>query len=196
MIDPTELRRSLRAKRRELSADIAGASAAAAAAERYRAEIGVTAGDRLGLYRAHDGELDPLPLEALAAALGVAVYLPVVANTTLGFGLVDENTIMRPNRFGIDEPADVAVVAAEDLDVIVVPLVAFDGRGHRLGYGQGYYDRALSFRLRGSDGPNGPAPPLLVGYAWDEQEIAEVANHQADVALDVIVTPTRVIRPV
>jgi len=117
------------------------------------------------------------------------VFLPVITDATLEFAALTEGSDLRTNSFGIDEPADAATVVPDQLDLVVMPLVGFDRRGHRLGHGHGYYDRAFSFRLdRG-------APPLLIGYAWDEQEVDAVADHEADVPLDAIVTPTRVIRP-
>ena len=115
------------------------------------------------------------------------MYLPVVTGSTLEFAAVSADSPLQTNRFGIDEPAAGSRVPPDALELVVVPLVAFDQRGHRLGHGHGYYDRAFAFRLHGD------APPLLIGYAYDEQEIARVHDHEADVALDAVVTPTRIV---
>ena len=69
------------------------------------------------------------------------------------------------------------------IGVTLVPLLAFDGRGNRLGYGKGCYDRFLS-----------QAETFSVGLAYDEQQFDSIETEKHDVPLDVIVTPTRVIR--
>ena len=86
------------------------------------------------------------------------------------------------NRYGIPEP-DVTpdgALRAEDMALIVLPLVGFDANGHRLGMGGGWYDRSLSFRRDTS------APPWLVGAGFDVQRV-EVLQHEAwDVPLDAV----------
>lgn len=178
-------------QRRALSAEPSVAVAAATAtAERFLANVHLGRGSRLGLYRAHDGELDPRPLERAAGVDGVVVFLPTIAGSTLEFASIGPDTSWLTNEFGIDEPAHGDRVLPGELDVVVVPLVAFDDRCHRLGHGHGYYDRAFAFRL------GRPAPPMLIGYGFDEQQIERVVNHSGDVPLDCIITPTKVVRPV
>jgi 5-formyltetrahydrofolate cyclo-ligase len=65
---------------------------------------------------------------------------------------------------------------------VLVPLLAFDGEGYRLGYGGGYYDRAIA-NLRRS-----PAPPLFIGVAYSMQEIEQVPTNENDLPLDGILT--------
>jgi 5-formyltetrahydrofolate cyclo-ligase len=86
---------------------------------------------------------------------------------------------LRANRYGIGEP--VALARPPRLDLVVLPLVAFDAQGRRLGMGGGYYDRRLA-RARAT------RRPLRVGYAFALQEVASVPAAAHDVALDAVVT--------
>jgi 5-formyltetrahydrofolate cyclo-ligase len=98
---------------------------------------------------------------------------------------------LRRNAFGIEEPAGHARVALLTLDAVLVPLVAFDARGHRLGMGAGFYDRALRRRL---DGRQTFRRPRLIGVAYAIQQAAAIERAPWDVALDLVVTERGVIR--
>jgi 5-formyltetrahydrofolate cyclo-ligase len=73
-------------------------------------------------------------------------------------------------------------------EVLIVPLLQFDRRGYRLGYGGGYYDRTLQ-RLRSA------RPTVAIGFAFAAQEVAEVPTEHTDQRLDLIVTEVEVIGP-
>ena len=90
----------------------------------------------------------------------------------------------------IDGPFGARVPAVEDWiepEVLIVPLVAFDARGNRLGYGGGFYDRTLE-RLRAK------RPTLAIGFAFDAQEADALPLEPTDQPLDLIVTESRVLR--
>lgn len=90
------------------------------------------------------------------------------------------------NRFGIPEP-DVepeALLEPAAMALVVAPLVGFDGTGHRLGMGGGWYDRSFAFRRLQH------APPWLVGAAFDEQHVDALVAEAWDVPLDAVCTPT------
>ena len=89
-----------------------------------------------------------------------------------------------PGRYGIPEPVG-EVWDPVRADVIVVPGVAFDLSGHRIGYGKGYYDKALH-RLEGLG--------RLVGFCYDFQLVEEIVGEPHDVTMDFIVTELRVVR--
>jgi 5-formyltetrahydrofolate cyclo-ligase len=94
-------------------------------------------------------------------------------------------------RFGLPVPPPTAPGCdPADLTVVLVPLVLFGRGGARAGRGAGYYDRTFAW-LRDVDRPS---TPLLVGLAHDFQEAPELVPNPWDVALDVVVTPTRTLR--
>ena len=91
---------------------------------------------------------------------------------------------LKRGKFGLRQPG--AEQAELTPDIVLVPLLAFDRRGGRLGYGAGYYDVALRrMRQRG--------PVAAIGIAFDEQEFPEVPQEPQDEPLDTILTPLRVI---
>src|SRR5690606_17806228 len=90
-----------------------------------------------------------------------------------------------PNRFGIPEPVidGGALLEPAALDLVVVPLVGFDARCHRLGMGGGWYDRSFAFRHAR------PAPPLLAGAGFAFQQVdGELPREAWDVQLDAVCT--------
>ena len=131
-------------------------------------------------------EINPLPLMRRLADAGARLALPVVA----GRG---RPLIMRAYAFGqalnegvwgIREPKDDAPEV--DPDILIVPLAAFDRRGHRIGYGAGYYDMTIN-RLRGRK------PIVAVGIAYAAQEFDEVPTTSRDARLDLVLTEHDVI---
>jgi len=136
---------------------------------------------RVALYLACDGELNPdLAILRLLRA-GQLVAAPRFESSGMIFADLGEET--QEGRFGIQEPLGNAVSITE-LDVVVAPLVAVDGRGVRLGRGAGYYDSALSHLLTESR----PAEPFVVGFAYDLQLVDDLKREPHDVALDALVT--------
>lgn len=126
-------------------------------------------------------EVDPLP--AMAAHDGpVGVPVIVGRGQPLRFREWTPGCAMVPGAFGALIPADGAWI---DPEVLIVPLLAFDGRGYRLGYGGGFYDRTLQgLRARG--------PRLAVGFAFAAQEVAAVPIDATDQRLDRVVTESGV----
>jgi 5-formyltetrahydrofolate cyclo-ligase len=138
----------------------------------------------IALYLPNDGEISPLPLIRRCWRAGKAVYLPVVEGEGgLVFRRYKAGDRLASNRYGIDEPGPRATQClAANLDLVLLPLVAFDRQGGRLGMGGGYYDR--SFRgLKGR-----PGRPLLLGAAYSFQELDRVPVEHWDRQLDGIVT--------
>jgi 5-formyltetrahydrofolate cyclo-ligase len=138
----------------------------------------------IALYVSMGDEADTASLRALCQERGCAVYLPRITDFSarrMRFCL-DSLGKLRVNRMGIAEPALRESVPAHWLSLILLPILGFDSRGTRLGYGGGFYDRALAFRL------TQPAPPLLIGVAYACQELAHIARAAHDVALDGVAT--------
>ena len=142
--------------------------------------------ERIAFYLASDGELDPLPLLRSAVAMGKQCLLPVLhplGHRRLWFARWKPGEPLRPNRYGIPEPADRRyTLSGCDLDLVIVPLVAFDQQGNRLGMGGGYYDRTFA------PCRNRSRRPLLIGWAHALQEVPELPARPWDIPLDGLVT--------
>lgn len=142
---------------------------------------------RIAGYWASGGEL---PLNLAIAPLeerGQQFLLPVIGeDRLLRFVPWYAGEPVQPNRYGIPEPVGHAgdLVAPQDLDLVLVPLLGFDRHGHRLGFGGGYYDRSFAFLNRQPR----PHAPLLVGVGYAFQELDTIAPEPWDVPLDCIVT--------
>lgn len=143
-------------------------------------------------YWAIRGEL---PLNLAVASLhrrGQHYFLPLLGNgRQLRFAEYAHGTAVSHNRFGIPEPEVPAdrLRTARDMDVVLLPLLAFDRRGHRLGTGGGWYDASLAF-LRDAVRP---ASPLLVGIGYAFQEVDAVPEEPWDVGLDYVATDSELI---
>jgi 5-formyltetrahydrofolate cyclo-ligase len=141
----------------------------------------------VALYAAINNEIDTSDLLLAALSLNKEVLYPVVAGEELLFRLVTTPTSLSPGAFGILEPAACcAEYSPSEADLVVVPGVAFDLNGRRIGYGKGYYDRALH-QLEGEG--------RLVGFCHDFQLLDEIVEEPHDVKLDMIITEKRVVRP-
>ena len=192
MIDVADLRQQLRRARRELAA-----AEQAAASERVAAELTTLLGaqrpGRLATYLASDGELDPNVAAPQLRAAGWVLHLPVlVGRWSMTFVEWPEHAELVENRYGIPEPptgGEHAARAAGELDVVLLPAVALDGAGNRMGMGAGFYDRTLE-GIRTEE-----RAPLLVGIVHDVALVDALEPAPWDVPVDVVLTDRRVLRP-
>lgn len=142
-------------------------------------------------YWAVSGELPLHIAVARLRARGQNYCVPVLAGKQLRFAHLAPRAELRANRHGIPEPvcAQAHQLAPTQLDLVLVPLTAFDRTGGRLGMGGGYYDRSFAF-LRGQPRP---ARPLLVGIGYSFQEVPALAARTHDVPMDFIATERELI---
>jgi 5-formyltetrahydrofolate cyclo-ligase len=180
----TELRRQALARRDALPAAERQQAAETIAARAF--PVAVAPGMIVAGFMPMKSEINPLPLLRALAGAGARLALPVVA----GQG---KPLIMRAWAFGeplaagvwgIREPEPAAPEVAPD--ILIVPLLAFDRAGQRVGYGAGYYDRTIAaLRAR--------RPMLAIGLAFAAQEIAAVPATPHDAPLDLVLTEREVI---
>jgi 5-formyltetrahydrofolate cyclo-ligase len=135
-------------------------------------------------------ELDPIRLLQALAAAGLTTSLPVVAarETPLLFRKWTPGDPTVPAGFGTREPPPAN--SRIEPDLLLVPLLAFDRQGYRLGYGGGYYDRTLRALRARPPSPGQAKAVRAIGVAFDEQEIDAVPHLDYDETLDGILTPT------
>ena len=178
MIDKAAARKAAFAARKT-----AFAAGQGQAAELLADFLAAQGGKRLAGYMAMRTEIDPT--SAMAAHDGpVGVPVIIGPGQPLRFREWSPGCAMVPGEFGAAIPAEGAWIEPE---VLIVPMLAFDARGFRLGYGGGFYDRTLEgLRARG--------PVLAVGFAFDAQEVAEVPTEPTDQRLDAVVTESGVRR--
>ena len=145
----------------------------------------------IAAYWASDGEINPLPALRALAQLGKRLYMPVVlVDGQLHFKRVRLVRGMRKNRYGIPEPVGKRRAQPQRLDMVLMPLVAFDAAGCRLGMGGGYYDRTFAFkRLQ-----PWRRKPRLVGLAHAFQQVQQLQSDSWDVPVSAIVTDKSVFR--
>ncbi len=142
----------------------------------------------VGLYAAVRREMDTYPLMEQICAAGGTVALPVMdtQNKTLSFYRWGEKDPLIPGPYKIPEPAPSTSGTPIIPNILILPLLAFDRTGTRLGSGGGYYDRTLAhFQAMGHNMP-------CIGYAFDAQMcLFRLPRAPHDVQMDMVVTPTR-----
>ena len=177
-----ELRRAALARR--AAAAVGAAEAGAALADTFVAAIAPAAGAVVAGYWPIRDEIDPRPLlgRLHAAAHPCALCATVERRAALRFRAWQPGAVLERGAFGTWAlPAEAREVVPE---IVLTPLLAFDARGHRLGYGGGYYDRTIA-------GLRGQGDVLAVGLAFEVQRVEHVPNAAGDVRLDWVVTEVR-----
>ena len=111
------------------------------------------------------------------------IIVPKISNNELAHVIIDNETEFSLNEYGIKEPNDGNHFIIENLDIIFIPLLAFDIKGHRVGYGKGYYDRFLKLTNNST---------LKIGLSFFDpiNKILDIDDN--DVKLDYCVTPKQV----
>lgn len=188
------MRRRLRRELRDRRRAIRGTARRLAAQQlAYRADAAgwLRPGARIGLYLATPEEIDTSVLLRLARRRGCSVALPRVLSLRHdSMCFIEFTGTVRRGAFGIREPAAGRRFSARELDVVFMPLVGFDAAGHRIGMGRGFYDRHFAYRLRHAR----IRRPLLVGLAFNVQQVPSLPLAGHDVPLDAIVTESSTLR--
>ena len=147
---------------------------------------------RIACYIANDGEIDPAPLIEHAFFLKKEVFLPILSplKNSLYFAPYKPGQHLKLNRFSIPEPVcrPSEWITAAQLDLLLLPLVAFDNSGNRIGMGGGFYDRTLSYMQHRSHRKK----PVLAGLAHEIQKVGQLQAQSWDIPLDYIVTEKQV----
>ena len=188
MMDHTAVKSALRASalaQRLRAAEAAGPKAALMIARRLLGDFVFMKGAIIAGYAAVRGEADPFPLMAALANQGHPLCLPHTQGEAMVFRSWKPGDPLVVGRFNIPEPD--AKARERRPDLVLVPVLAFDRHGYRLGYGGGYYDRYLSEH-------RAKRTVRAIGIAFAGQEMEELPREASDEPLDAVVTEDRVIR--
>jgi 5-formyltetrahydrofolate cyclo-ligase len=152
-------------------------------------------GMHIALYIPYGSEADCTPLIQLAHRRHCELYVPRIRSyrdSDMHFVAYRSDLSFQRNKHGIDEPRgrSAPLLPINRLDLVVLPVVAVDQRGYRLGSGAGFYDRALQ-HLRGD---RRWRKPKLIALAYDLQRIDHLEAHPWDVPVDAILTETGLYR--
>ncbi len=180
-----EIRKRMRGLRRALP-QTAAAARSAAIVTRLEGLASLARARAVALFWpiAEQREVDLRALDGALRARSTRVAYPVLEDDRpMAFRFCDALSTMEPHPLGFHcPPATAPLAGAGELDVVIVPALALDPRGHRIGYGGGYYDRALASL---------PGTTATVGVGYDFQLVAEVPDTEGDVPVHVVVTDAR-----
>ncbi|NDW05838.1 5-formyltetrahydrofolate cyclo-ligase [Jiella pacifica] len=172
--------------RRDTMADSERIEASLAVCDRATAAVSVAPAVVSGFLPIRS-EIDIRPLMMTFADRRARLCVPAIVDGALQFRELVRGAPLEPQGFGTYAPGNDAAVL--DPELMLVPLAAFDRRRGRVGYGRGYYDRAIAtLRDKGLS-------PLLVGMAFACQEVEAVPMDAHDVPLDLVVTEREIIQP-
>ena len=179
-----QIRRAAIAQRDALPAAERAAAAATIAARPL--PVAVPTGAIVSGFSPLKSEISPVPLMRAFATAGARLALPVVAGKgkPLTMRAWSFGEPLFAGVWGIREPGPDAPEVFPD--ILIVPLLAFDRAGHRIGYGAGYYDMTIT-RLRGVK------PVIAIGIAYAAQEVGQVPASPRDAALDLVLTEHEII---
>lgn len=161
--------------------------------QRINRLLGFNGKSKIAAYLATQAELSLNPW--IASSTSHQIFLPMLyepIEPRLRFARFDDNTCWKSNRFNIIEPDTHwgNTLHARQLDYVLLPLVAFDRQGHRMGMGGGFYDRSLAFRAARKRWTK----PCLIGIAHSCQEHPGLDHQPWDINLDWIVTEREIIK--
>ena len=136
-------------------------------------------------YAAFDGEPDLMPALGLLEAEGLTIALPVVQDepgrSVISFRKWSSDSPMKSNRYGIREPVDAEEIIMPDIDVALIPLVAWDENRYRLGMGASFYDRLFQPY-------SGLKRPERIGVGYQAQKVDRVPKEPWDVPMHAILS--------
>lgn len=141
------------------------------------------AADMVLIYASFRSEVDTSAIISNALGMGKRISLPKVEGERLAICEIKGPDELTPGYMGIPEPPPSEEIPITDVDIVILPGVAFDERGYRLGYGKGYYDRLLYGTGK-----------QAVALAYEEQIVGDIPHETHDVRMGIIITDRRIIR--
>jgi 5-formyltetrahydrofolate cyclo-ligase len=186
-----EVRKKLKAKRKTLSPTTI-ANAAISISQNIWQLPELKRAKNIGCYIGVNGEASCAEFMRNAYTRKKRIFVPVLRKTNMEFYRLFPDSQLQNNQFNIPEPVHIEqnLMPAQNLSVILVPLLAFDLSGNRLGMGGGYYDKLLSFTKRRDKFRR----PLLIGMAYDFQQTDKISANHWDIPMHIVATETQCYR--
>ncbi|MDF2529416.1 MAG: 5-formyltetrahydrofolate cyclo-ligase [Gammaproteobacteria bacterium] len=184
-IDKSKVRTLMKLQRRQLNAEYRQLAAESLSAQFHHSGI-LAAFQHIAVYLSYDNEIDLSLLIKTLWQQNKSCYLPVlhpIHHHELWFAPYSKSSSLKPNKYGILEPECEAtqIIAGWELEAVLMPLLAFDQHGHRLGSGGGYYDRSFSFAQTTKS-------PVLIGCGYEFQYHDNLPKEPWDISIDIAVT--------
>ncbi len=174
-MDKKELRRQIRAQKRAMTAEMIEAASQSLARQFFATSYYKTA-DTIYGYLPYNQEVRTVPILEQALRDGKKVAVPKVYGDTMRFIYLDDLTRVSPSEMGIPEPVADAPVADDKRALVLMPGLAFDQKGNRMGYGGGYYDKFLA------EEPEHPTVALCYGF----QMVDSIPTDDYDIPVDLV----------
>jgi len=134
--------------------------------------------NNIGCYLSMNEEVNTKFLIEAIQKSGKSLFLPKIQpGATINFIQTNKDTKYSSNQYGIKEPLSNEDYDIKKIDLIIVPLVAFDSKGNRIGMGGGYYDKKFQYLTQNDK------KPLLIGIAFDCQQFKKIQSDKWDVSL-------------
>lgn len=148
--------------------------------------------EHIACYQSFAGEVSTDAIIKTILAANKTCYLPIVKDdSTLQFAKFDNAKQLAKSDHGMLEPiAPYQLITAEQLDLVITPLIAFDPHCNRMGWGKGCYDRTFAFLNKTPR----PTKPFLIGLAFQLQHVVELNPEPHDVKLNAVVTEEEVVK--
>tara|TARA_Y100000590_G_scaffold96351_1_gene109475 strand:- start:1777 stop:2352 length:576 start_codon:yes stop_codon:yes gene_type:complete len=141
---------------------------------------------RVSVYLDINNEVPTKKIIRAIFNLEIECYVPVInknlQNKKMTFSEYNSKSHLKKNKFGIQEPLNNSKTQGSELDLVIMPLVAFDNLGYRLGMGKGYYDFTFSNSIANK--------PLLIGLSYDFQEVDSCYSEDHDIRMDALISPS------
>jgi 5-formyltetrahydrofolate cyclo-ligase len=190
-MDKASVRSKILLQRRQLTSSFCQDAAISLLHHFQKAQI-LAASQHIAVYLSHDNEMDLQPLIHDLWKHGKTLYLPVLhphIKNELCFIPYTQLTELKPNKYRILEPEynRSHIIDPSKLDAVLMPLIAFDRYGHRLGTGGGYYDKSFAFAINAK-------APLFIGCAYQFQLCDMLPTEAHDVAMNIVVTEQKIYR--
>ena len=174
-MDKKELRKQIRAQKRAMTAEMIEQASQSLARQFYATAYYENAETIYG-YLPYNQEVRTVPILEQALRDGKKVAVPKVYGDTMRFIYLDDLTQVAPSEMGIPEPVADAPVARDEKALVLMPGLAFDKKGNRMGYGGGYYDKFLA------EEPDHPTVALCYGF----QMVEHIPTEDYDIPVDLV----------